>query len=406
MKRLSVLLLWMVCGGLAGFASAQEEQTVSLIPDRFYVTLPLGWEIEYDNQLLDNFLTDDDLDVTVSPALVQRLMLPPEQALDDFLLAVMTDLHDIEADDTELRPFDFGGKPGEVYLVGEYSLMAAVEMPDDTLVFVDVVATEQTPLNGADFDVIQELIASMGVRGIGTSRAQQAAEPCYISAPAGEQVRLRVGPGFNRGALTYLPGGDYLVLGQAEDEDEQIWFKLNKDDVAPERSAREVWVQKIDVEQRGGCNAVADAFAAPLIPIPVVENGVVTVRTNGIPPGEGDIVPVAGGYTLSYGTWGASSCMNGDQRAFAVGEEQGQLKPMSGPLQIWEDGASFTFEGIIFEREAVGSYLGQVQFGNGKVEYFRLFPRSGYYLEGQRTQNISAGGDRCSVSVPITLAGG
>ncbi len=391
---------------LAGGALAQEERTVSLIPDRFYITLPAGWSVEYDDELLDNFISGDDLDVTISPGLVQRFMLPQDVLLEDFLLAVMADLYNREVTDDALREFEFGGKPGVVYLLDDEQLLAALTLPDDTLAFVDVVQMEGEPLTGADFDRIQQVIGSIGVRGIGTSRVAGPSEPCYISTPTGEPVRLRVGPGFNRAALTYLPGGEYEVQGQFEDDADNVWFKLDKNAVAPERDAREIWVQRADIDERGDCDAVVDALAAPMIPIPVVEDGVVTVRTNGIPPEEGDIVPSGGGYTLSYGTFGSSTCGEGGQRAFSTSEEQGHLQAMSGPLVIYEEGASFTFEGIVFAREASGAYLGQVQFGDGTVEYFRLFPKSPFYLEGQRTQNVSTGGERCSVSVPITLAGG
>jgi hypothetical protein len=105
---------------------------------------------------------------------------------------------------------------------------------------------------------------NMGKR-ISLSPGLNTGEPCVLRANW-EGVTVRVGPGTNRGLLTYLPEGlDYAVQGQAEANDGSLWWKLDPNDVAPNSGANEVWVPDIGVSTTGDCAIVEEAVAPPII---------------------------------------------------------------------------------------------------------------------------------------------
>jgi hypothetical protein len=100
------------------------------------------------------------------------------------------------------------------------------------------------------------------------STANPEAPTCTVSTDQAKKVAVRVGPGLNRTSLLFLPvGKDFVVLGQATAKDGSEWWKLNKDEVAPKKSAKEVWIAQDDVETKGDCSTVGDSAAPPIIPI-------------------------------------------------------------------------------------------------------------------------------------------
>lgn len=91
---------------------------------------------------------------------------------------------------------------------------------------------------------------------------------CTVSTNRVKKVAVRVGPGLNRTSLLFLPvGKDFKVLGQATAKDGSEWWKLDKDEVAPKKSAKEVWIAQKDVETKGDCSKVGGSAAPPIIPI-------------------------------------------------------------------------------------------------------------------------------------------
>ncbi|MEO0561269.1 MAG: SH3 domain-containing protein [Chloroflexota bacterium] len=93
---------------------------------------------------------------------------------------------------------------------------------------------------------------------------------CTVEAEAANTVRVRVGPGTNRTAITFLPAGEAItVLGQAEANDESAWFQVEKSQAAPGSAILEAWI-RADAEGliiTGDCETVEDTFAPPIIPI-------------------------------------------------------------------------------------------------------------------------------------------
>jgi uncharacterized surface protein with fasciclin (FAS1) repeats len=92
-------------------------------------------------------------------------------------------------------------------------------------------------------------------------------EACFVSTDEAESVQVRVGPGENRGVVAFLPVDvEFEVLGQATDSDDNVWFKLDKEEATPGRSNNEAWVAEDDVETIGNCDDVIDVNAPPVIP--------------------------------------------------------------------------------------------------------------------------------------------
>ncbi len=99
-------------------------------------------------------------------------------------------------------------------------------------------------------------------------------EPCTIRTEQAGIVTVRVGPGAHRGVLQFLPTNETLnVIGQATDEDDAIWWKIELPGVV------EAWVAADDVEEMGGCEVVGDADAPPVVLPPISDT----------PAGEGTV---------------------------------------------------------------------------------------------------------------------
>jgi|GEM_PF-5721942 len=91
-------------------------------------------------------------------------------------------------------------------------------------------------------------------------------EPCYVSTDQ-QSVAIRVGPGINRGVRGSMPlNEDVLAVGQTTDDDENVWYKLQPDDIAEGEEDR-YWVLAEDVNQTDSCDTLPDAFGSALIPV-------------------------------------------------------------------------------------------------------------------------------------------
>lgn len=93
------------------------------------------------------------------------------------------------------------------------------------------------------------------------------ADPCTISTTQANTVRLRVGPGTNRGVIRFLEANrNFTVIGTANAaNDNSKWWRLEKSEAAPTQAANEVWVADSDVTTAGGCDSVGTVAAPPII---------------------------------------------------------------------------------------------------------------------------------------------
>lgn len=104
---------------------------------------------------------------------------------------------------------------------------------------------------------------------------------CMVGASAqGVDVKLRVGPGSNRGEIgTLRSTASYPVLGWANDPDGLPWWKLDAGEQAS-------WVAKADVQTIGACSDVVQVEPPPLIfaPPAPVESGDPAISTVDLAP--------------------------------------------------------------------------------------------------------------------------
>lgn len=90
-------------------------------------------------------------------------------------------------------------------------------------------------------------------------------DTCVVhSTEAG--VRVRVGPGQNRGIFTALPTDSaFEVIGKFTDENGDIWWKLDTSELDPENTAESLWVAASAVTTEGDCSDVPDVDSSPFV---------------------------------------------------------------------------------------------------------------------------------------------
>ena len=89
--------------------------------------------------------------------------------------------------------------------------------------------------------------------------------PCQVRTDR-EDVLLRVGPGPNRGVFAYLPRNQlFMVIGQAQAEDESLWWELDKTQFPGHEQVNGLWVAQDDVEEIGACGIVPPSEPPPII---------------------------------------------------------------------------------------------------------------------------------------------
>src|SRR5690606_27408346 len=173
-------------------------------------------------------------------------------------------------------------------------------LEDDSFAFMNFSGALQ--VIGEQSDLVVEIVSSLQPVEDEDSSEEDTSEAasgeaCTVTTTEANSVQMRVGPGTNRAVFAFLPSGtDFVVTGQAEADDDSLWFQLDKAEVAPDAGASEVWVSQEDVETSGDCDAVVDADAPPIVPLQQ------SAPSAGGSAGSGGNVPSAGNWTLSLGS--------------------------------------------------------------------------------------------------------
>lgn len=108
-------------------------------------------------------------------------------------------------------------------------------------------------------------------------------ELCTISTDQARTVRVRVGYGENRTSITMLKADtDFEVLGQNTDDNDAVWYALDKEQAATGKSIQGdvAWVADAEIDATGACDAVAIMDASGIIPIVVVPTPAVEEASN------------------------------------------------------------------------------------------------------------------------------
>ena len=94
--------------------------------------------------------------------------------------------------------------------------------------------------------------------------------PCTVSSEDVDTVQLHVGPGTNRGVISFLPASVQIAAtGQITLRNKSIWYQLDKSQAAPNgTAARQLWVAAVDVLLSGDCEQIGETAAPPIISHP------------------------------------------------------------------------------------------------------------------------------------------
>ncbi len=285
--------------------AAQEELTETFISDdeTFSFNYPEGWQIETDGLLGFVTLTDGDIElVFVGPAALGDS--PDSEASGDLnaTLAGFLDALDIDHEAPIAAKLE-GQREATVANItyqDEPGTALGLRFQNDEMGIVLVSGTDVTLADA--MPTLTAIVATFDSPALGLG--------CMVRTDQERAISLRVGPGINRGPIAFLPADlDFEVLGQATVDDGSLWFKLDKQEVAPKKSANEVWVAAADVTTSGECDAVGDAAAPPVIvaPKPPVsgEAGSVTLTVPGTSDWVDSGVAVTAGQTFTITASGA-----------------------------------------------------------------------------------------------------
>jgi hypothetical protein len=99
-----------------------------------------------------------------------------------------------------------------------------------------------------------------------TQEGTQTAATCLIRADRGD-VRVHVGPGRGRSVFTFLTAHrEYVVIGQALDDDGNLWWQIDKTQIPGHEAVISLWVAEADVFEIGDCQQVPEGDIPPIIP--------------------------------------------------------------------------------------------------------------------------------------------
>jgi len=322
MKKLFISVLMLISLGLlSGIVIAQDDEMTTFEFETSDATLmhPEDWEQEVDEDGVVT-LTTEGITVMVydAPTIAELFDVEDVESAEDVLASVVDGM---EMDDVELDVNDAKA----VELDEREVLRLAFETDDDVgAVIVVPMADESFSLvvyrvasDAADelSSLVDDVVASFD---IGEASEASGGEVCTLSTTSSDTVQIRVGPGFNRTVIAFLPANvDFEAQGQTTDDDGNVWFRVPEDQAAPTKAVNETWIAGDDVDQSGDCAGVVDALAPPIIPItqqqpvaPATSNDATTTdttttteTTTDAPAGDAFATDASGAFILSQGTW-------------------------------------------------------------------------------------------------------
>lgn len=228
--------------------------------------------------------------------------------------------------------------------------------------FATVVEADLEASNGVIHVIDAVLLPESGGDTTDTS-----AEACFVFTEDEGTVQVRVGPGENRTSIAFLPANvEFEVLGQATDDDGNVWFKLDKEEATPGRSNAEAWVSADAVEQIGDCAAVVDVNAPPVIPITN------QVQPTAVPSGGGGdtggasptpapaSLPTAGSWTIFWSETTNASCTGTGNVAIPTVDILGSRGMTSRATVSITGSNSFNFFGVSMTHIGNNVYQGAI----------------------------------------------
>ena len=413
--RLFVLLLMMVFCVFNAFA--QDNDTIADVVaasaegDEAEFTTLLKLAIEAD---LVETLSDEDAEYTVfapTDAAFDTLLEEFELSLDDLLAApdlisAILLYHVVEG----VIPAEELAEMESLETVQGNVL--AVSVDDDGNVLLDETAMVVTADIEASNGIIHVIDAVLLPPDDG---AADSSEACIISASEAGTVQVRVGPGNNRSSVSFLPENqDFEPLGQAVDDDGNVWYQLDKETAAPGRAINEAWVAAEQVDTSGDCSAIDEAAAPPIIPIiPAApppantgggdsgDSGDTGGDTGGDAPAtDPNTLPASGTYTLTLNSTSNVSCAGTASIPFPSTDLYTSLSTRVSvsssqqAIMLGSDRIAYT---------GPGYYTGQFTFGSDIVTV-EIFTGTSRSFTGRINLSFTIDGRGCSAGTAFSAS--
>lgn len=338
--------------GLVTIAQDDEMTTFAFESSDVSIMFPEDWEQNTDDDGIV-LLSTDGVTMMVYDAVTLADVLGVEDATS------AEDVLETAIDGLPLDDIDVDAGNAKAVELGDREVLRVAFATDDNDGAITVL-----PLDDESFGLVMFMIDSEAdeelasvvdavVESFMIAEAEASGEVCTVSTDAAATVQIRVGPGFNRTVIAFLPAQiEFTAQGQTTDDDGNVWFRIPREEAAPTKAVNETWVAADDVDQAGDCGNVADAAAPPLIPIRVAQPTAVpqvATDTTGDTPADtttedapaapavdasGAILPTPGNWYIVYLT-GTAECRftSGNFDSFAP-----ETFPLSGNAS---DGISF-----------------------------------------------------------------
>jgi|FLYN01.1.fsa_nt_gi hypothetical protein len=308
------------------------------------------------------------------------------------------DVEEIELGERSALRYDYE------YDSGNAGLMLLVRFSDGGFGIVDSVSLDGDMQEEDVVLAIAESFDSGEAAEGGESQAgASTGVPCTVSTNQERTVRVRVGPGENRTSYTFLPANQsFEVLGQATADDDSLWWKLDRETVAPNAAANEAWVAQDDVEAEGDCEAVVDVNAPPIIPIvsePPPGSGEQPSGGEDGTTTEGSISPTPGSWTISFARSAPASCLGSETVHIPL-----NIPPMTFSLTGGGNAIVYGGDRLTLRQPNVYGGLFDVPVGGTTISAeIILRVHTASYMTGEIIFTEVLDDTACSITVPVTV---
>lgn len=273
MKYIIARILLILSIGLLGVvALAQDDdlETFTFENSEQSLMFPADWEQAVDDDGILTLTTDGiEMMVYDADSIATVLEVDDIKSAEDLLKATVdslpiSDVADLNANGIKVVELDEREVARLAFETEDMTgAVIAVPMLDES--FGLVIFMMDSDDNEDLAEAVDEIIGSFNIN-LGSNPLS--GEACNLSTADTNTVQIRVGPGFNRTVIAFLPANQgFEALGQSTDDEGNIWFRVSQEEAAPTKAVNETWVASDDVDKSGDCSAVQDAAAPPIIPI-------------------------------------------------------------------------------------------------------------------------------------------
>lgn len=413
MKALLKTICLLICIALPFAASAQSENQRVDLGSSTSIVVPADWQVtENENGYFtlegDGFTNRPMTIEVMTPSYIRALGINfnDDRNINDVLIALTTLLDGVDLSRDEVQKTLYDDRAAASFRLTDDeatdTLNVALTLNDGSFAYLTVTVGngQLIALNSQ----ISEIIASFD-----TTRSAPTGDACTVRADAADSAQLRVGPGTNRGAISFLPEDtDVTATGRIELDDGSVWYQLDLNEAAPNgTAAAELWVFEDDVTLSGDCANVGDTAAPPVIRAapqsanPPAGDGNTTSTANAT-PAAGLLMPTGGMYTMTLAPVINASCEGTDNFPFSTSEYYEGVMDYNYYVEV-VDANSFYFGDDLYRRyPGSNSFDGRMTYLDGTSSAARLDVVSSTQINGEENNLYIIDGFTCSATLLFT----